>query len=437
MSDRNVRSGTEVGSNSNRFSSPPPLWERTPKPLWVELINSAGAGIRRFGARWPKLSTDDFMNRASRKAKLTDFSDERFREGLDVLIDAFEHEDTAHSFGRIFFREYCVSLLVNRLKIQADLTRYPEILDVPVRRPLFITGLPRSGTTFLHRLMSEDPAGRSMRFWESLEPSPSPQPSTYLTDPRIARATKSMNLLYKLSPRLATAHEFAAESPEEDNNLFAHDFGAGILGFMFDAPNYMRWLDTRDLVPGYQYHRKQLQLLSWKMRADYWILKAPPHLFGLDALLSVYPDANIVVIHRDPLQVMPSICSLAAGFRGMLTDRVDLRKLGEEFVEALPPGTKRSIAARKTTDPARIYDVRYTEMTSDPLGTIRAICDHFDYDFNSEYESRTRRYLAENPQHKNGVHRYKLEDFGLDAGIVKRHFAGYYAWLGERMPQPV
>ena len=437
MAEGDGRDGSDRTSSANGVSEPPPIWEQTPRPLWVDLINAVGTGYRRFGTRWPKLSADDFMKRASRKTGLSDFGDNRFRAGLDVLIEAFEYEDLAHSFGRIFFREYCVSLLANRLKIQDDLTRHPEILDVPIKRPLFITGLPRSGTTFLHRLMSEDPAGRSMLFWEALEPSPSPEPSTYRNDPRIARATRSMDLLYKLSPRLATAHEFAAESPEEDNNLFAHDFGAGILGFMFDAPNYMRWLDTQDLVPGYRYHKQQLQLLSWKMRADYWILKAPPHLFGLDALLSVYPDANVVVIHRDPLQVMPSICSLAAGFRGMLTNRVDLRKLGEEFVEALLPGTKRSMAARKTIDPERIYDVHYTEMTADPVGTVRAICDHFDYDFTPEYESRTRRYLAANPQHKHGVHRYRLEDFGLDAATVNRHFAGYRSWLKERKPQTV
>ncbi len=437
MPDDNCRIRADGTSTSNGVTNPPPLWEKTPRPFWVEMINGVGRGIRRFGSRWPKLSADDFMARARRKSGLSDFGDDRFLEGLNVLIDSFEREDSAHAFGRIFFREYCVSLLVNRLKIHADLTKHPEILDIPVRRPLFITGLPRSGTTFLHRLMSEDPSGRSMLFWEALEPSPSPERSTYKTDPRIARATKSMNLLYQLSPRLATAHEFAAESPEEDNNLFAHAFGAGILGFMFDAPDYMRWLDRQDLVPGYRYHKRQLQLLSWKFPADYWILKAPPHLYGLDALLTVYPDANIVVIHRDPLQALPSICSLAAGFRGIMTDRIDLRRLGAEFVEATAPGHERAIAARTTADSARFHDVRYPEMIADPVGTVQAICEHFGYDFSPEYEANARGYLATNPQHKNGVHRYRLEDFGLDDATVNRHFAGYRSWLETRNPQTV
>jgi hypothetical protein len=372
------------------------------------------------------------MARASRKTSLDDFGrDDAFPEGLEQLVAAFDARGDAHAFGRLFFSEFCVRLLINRLKIEADLKRWPEILDVPVKRPLVITGLPRSGTTFLHRMLSEDPNGRTMLFWESLEPSPPPTPENYATDRRIARAKKSMGLLYALSPRLATAHEFDAESPEEDNNLFAHRFVAGILGFMFDVPDYVRWLERQDLEPGYRYMKRQLQLLSWKHRAAYWVLKAPAHLFGLDALLAAFPDANIVVTHRDPRQVIPSLCSLAAGFRGMLTDRLDLRRLGAEFVEAMAVGPERAIAVRATADPARFFDVDYRAMTADPVGTARAVCERFGYDFTPEYASRVRRWLARNPQHKHGVHRYTLEDFGLDGRDVDERFAVYRAWLGE------
>ena len=141
--------------------------------------------------------------------------DGRFREGLGVLVDAFNARDDAPAFARIVFSDHVVSLLVNRLKIQADLTRHPEILDVPLARPLFIAGLPRSGTTFLHRLMSEDPAGRTLRTCEGWMPSPPPTYETYRTDPRIALRRRQDDLANRLSPRLAMAHEVAAESPEE------------------------------------------------------------------------------------------------------------------------------------------------------------------------------------------------------------------------------
>ncbi len=369
------------------------------------------------------------MATARRRTGLDDFGGDDFREGLDALVEAFNAIDTANAFGRIFFREYGTSLLVNRLKIQADLTRHPEILGVPVRRPLFVTGLPRSGTTFLHRLLSQDPAARAMLFWEALEPSPPPEPASYETDPRIGRARRQMTLLYSLSPRLATAHEFEAESPEEDNNLFAHRFVAGMLGFMFDVPEYARWLDKQPLIPGYVYEKQQLQLLSCKYPGDHWVLKSPGHLFGLDALLAVFPDASVVITHRDPMKVIPSVSSLAAGFRGILTDRLDLRRLGAEMAEAMAIGPRRAILARAEADAGRFYDVSYERLVAEPIDTVAAICDHFGYEFSPEFEARARGWIAENPRQKHGVHRYRLEDFGLESSAIEHHFAEYYDWL--------
>ena len=411
-----------------------PIRGRTRYPLWVRAVNGAGALMSRLGTRWPRIDADQLMAAARRRTGLSDFGDDRFRAGLDNLLASFEAEGDAHAFGRHFFREYCVGLLANRLRIEEEFRRRPEINDVPMDRPLVITGLPRSGTTFLHRLMSEDPNGRTLLFWEALEPAPAPRPETYRTDPRIARARKSIDLIYSLSPRIPAAHLFAAEEAEECNNLFAHEFGAGINGFMFDVPGYMRWLGRQDLVPGYRSMRRQLQLLSLHVRRDYWVLKAPAHLFGLDALLTVYPDACVVQTHRDPLKVLPSICSLAAGFRGIMSDPVDLRKLGEEFVEAMADGPEKAMKARESLDPSRFFDVRYDAMIADPIGTVRDVCRYFGYEFSPEYEARTRRHLAENPQHKHGVHRYRLDDFGLDAKAVDRHFAGYRSWLAEHVP---
>ncbi len=303
---------------------------------------------------------------------------------------------------------------------------------MPVPRPLFITGLPRSGTTFLHRLMSEDPAGRTLLFWESSEPSPPPEPATYRTDPRIARANRQAKLVHGLSPRLASAHAYDAESPEEDNTFYAHAFRSAILVFLFDVPEYARWLSEADKAGLHEYARRQMQHLSWKVRGDYWVLKAPAHLFGLSGLLGAFPDASVIVTHREPRKVIPSLCSLAAGFRGLLTDRLDLRKIGTEFVERLPVGPERMIEARKTLDPARFLDVSYDRMVADPIATIRAACDHFGYDFTPEYETRAGRYLAANPRHKHGAHQYRLEDFGLDGETVDSHFAAYHDWLAGR-----
>jgi hypothetical protein len=197
----------------------------------------------------------------------------------------------------------------------------------------------------------------------------------------------------------------AAESPEEDNYLFGRDFHSVMFAPLVEVPEYNRWLKSRDMRPSYHYARRQLQLLSWKYRADHWVLKAPAHLSWLDELLEAFPDASVIVMHRDPLQVIPSTCSLMAGFRGIVTDHLDLRRLGTETVEELAWRCQRMIAARARLDPARFLDVSYERMVADPISTIREACRHFGYDFTPECEARARRYVAENPRHKHGAHR--------------------------------
>lgn len=410
-----------------------PIWSPARYPFWVRLINRAGRLLDRLGRRRPALDPEEMMAAARRRTRLSDFGDDVFRAGLSVLVEAFDRREEVHTFGRLFFREYCVGLLANRLKIQDDYKRHPEMDRVPVKRPLFVLGLPRSGTTLLHRLLSEDPAGRTLLFWEALEPSPPPRPETYQTDPRIACARKNIDLIYKISPRIPSAHLFAAEEPEEDNNLFAHEFRAGMIGFMFDVPDFIVWLNEQDREPGYRSERRQLQLLSLYVRGDYWVLKSPAHLYGLNALLTVFPDACIVQMHRDPLKVIPSICSLAAGFRSIVADPIDLKRLGAEFAEAMAVGTEQAIKTREAVDPSRFLDVRYESFVAAPVGTVRDVCQHFGYEFTPEYEARARRYLAANPQYKRGIHRYSLADFGLDAETVDRRFAGYNAWVAEHV----
>ena len=414
---------------------PEPIWERVRKPLTVRAINAAGSGLRKLGVVRPRIDPEDLMGRARRISGLSDFGAGSFREGLDALVGAFNRRDSASTFGRIAFRQYVLLVLVGRLRVEAALVRDPEIGQVPVDRPVFITGLPRSGTTLLHRLMSEDPAGRPLLYWESLAPAPAPEPATYRTDPRIARVAQQLRRQHALSPGLAVAHEIEAESPEEDNSLHARDFLAPQLGFLFDVPDYVRWLaevPADRLLENYRYARRQLQLLSWKVRGDHWVLKAPTHQYALGALLGAHPDARIIVTHRDPRAVVPSLCSLAASVRGIFAARLDLRAIGEEFVKAGARGATLAIEARESLDPSHFCDVAYDRLVADPVGTVRDACAHFGIDFTPTFEANVRRYLAANPQHKRGVHRYRLEDFGLDADAVDRHFAPYRDWLDRR-----
>lgn len=420
---------------------PAPRERKVQEPLWkqarrhhpvVKTFNAVGTGLRRFGVRWPRPDATAMMAAASRRCGLTDFGDDHFREAFRMLVDSFNAQDTASAFGRFAFRVCCTGLLINRLKIHADLTRHPEILDVPLHRPLFITGPGRSGTTLLHRIMSQAPTCRALLQWEVEEPSPPPRRETYATDSRIVRTRKRATLTNRLFPWLPITRETEAESPEEDNGLFDHAFDSGVLGLAYDIPNYLAWWAKQDHAWSYRYARQQLQLLSWQCPGEYWVLKSPFHQFKLDALLTVFPDACIVMTHRDPLRVVASGCSMVSGLQAILSDRLDLERLGGQVVEHLVLGCEQAIAARARSNPARFFDVSYDRLVADPVETAHAICRHFGYDFDAEYESRARRWLAENPQHKHGVHRYRLEDFGLEAPTVERSFARYLEWLAER-----
>lgn len=420
------------GAVPNPAESPGPIWDRPYRPAWMRVVNGVGRALGAVGVRrWPSLEPASLIAEAERRTRLSDWGSDHFREGLRVLVESFEGQNATTTFGRIFFREYCIRALVNRLKTEDDFKRHPEILDVPIERPLFITGLPRSGTTFLHRLMCEDPAARPMYLWETLEPSPPPRAETRLTDPRIARARRSVGTLNRLAPRARAAHLFDADSPEECNSLFAQGFVAGINGFMFDVPQYVEWLDEQDLRGPYRELRRMLQLLSWRWPGSPWLLKAPAHVFGLDSLLAAFPDACIVMTHRDPLQVLPSLCSLSAAFRGIVSDRVDMRRLGEEYTEAMVRGTDRAMKVRAEADPARFFDVGYPDLIADPIGQVRKVREYFGYSYDDALEARMKAWLAENRQHKHGVHRYSLDQFGLEPAAVSEHFTSYRRWVTE------
>jgi hypothetical protein len=188
---------------------------------------------------------------------------------------------------------------------------------------------------------------------------------------------------------------------------------------------YLAWLGAQAMVAPYRFYRQQLQLLGWHWSGDHWVLKAPVHLFNLDALLTVFPDACIVQTHRDPLKVLPSACSLYAIVRGVYTDRVDLRAISEQLLNLLANGLEREMQVRESALAEQFYDVNYSTLVQDPIGTVRRLYEYFGYTFNPRMEENLNRWISENPQHKHGIHRYSLEQFGLEPKVVNRRFVNY------------
>jgi hypothetical protein len=343
------------------------------------------------------------------------------------LLNAFETEARLTTLGRIIARADIIRLLENRLRIIDTIKRHPEILERGIERPLFIIGLPRTGTTILHELLAQDPANRVPMTWEVMHPWPPPERATYDTDPRIAQVDKHFSGIDKILPGFQAVHPMGARLPQECVALTAHDFATMIYHTTHNVPSYQAWLEATDLRWVYASHRRQLQYLQWRCPGERWVLKSPGHLWALDALLAVYPDARIVHTHRDPLKVIASLTSLISMLRSMATDHIDALAIANDWTARLARGLEKAMAvrARGLVKDEQVFDMPYSEFVGDEIGMIRRIYQHFGLALSADAEARMRRCLADNPQDKHGRHRYTLAESGLDPTVERRRFAAY------------
>jgi hypothetical protein len=289
-------------------------------------------------------------------------------------------------------------------------------------RPLFILGLPRTGTTLLFNLLAQDPAHRWMSNWEAGSPVPPPEPGP---DRRRRRAVVVNRITNWLVPDLQRKHAFETDGPEECGHLMWNTFEAEVFSVLVDVPTYRTWLYRRNRVAGYRHYQSQLQLLLHHRPAERLLLKLPSHVFNLDALLTVFPDACVVQTHRDPLKVLPSTCSLQASYRDAYAELVDCGGLGKEVSEHLAYGLDRCLDVRATAPAERFYDVDYQALLHDPMTVIEGIYRWFGLPLADGVLARMRTYLANNPQNRHGPHRYSLEDFGLRAEAVTKRYKRY------------
>ena len=400
---------------------------RTGPPLAIRLMNAAGGPLLAAGLPVVRLDESRLLERAARNTELSDFGDETFREPLRILLRSFESEARLTLLGRIIARTDMVRLLENRLRMTDVRKRHPEIEEGEVRRPLFVVGLPRTGTTILHELLAHDPANRVPMTWEVHQPWPPPERATYETDPRIARVEKHFDGVDKIIPGFKKMHPMGATLPQECVALMAHDFATMIFHTTHDVPTYEAWLEAEDLRWVYASHRRQLQYLQWRCPARRWVLKSPGHLWALDSLLAEYPDARIVQTHRDPRKVVASLTSLITLLRGMASDRVDPRAIGADWTARLAAGLQKTmeVRERECLGPDRVFDVHFKQFVGNEIETVRRIYEQFDLELTAEAEQRMRRFLAANPKDKHGIHRYSLAEAGLDAETEHRRYAAY------------
>ncbi|HEY4744536.1 MAG TPA: sulfotransferase [Desulfuromonadaceae bacterium] len=387
----------------------------------------------------PFFSLDEtvLLAKSRRLTGLDDFGDDTFREPLGILLRSFEADADLNLVGRITVHSEILRMLCNRLRMAEDRRRHPEIKDEPIRRPLFITGLPRSGTTFLHALLARDPRCRAPQIWEVMHPSPPPEEGSYDNDPRIVRTERQLKWLDVLMPEFERFHLIHARYPQECVAITDHAFMSYVFESMYQVSSYRDWHDVQDKRPAYVFHRQFLQHLQWHCPGTHWVLKAPSHMMALDALLHVYPDADIVQTHRDPLKVLPSCASLAQVLHAPFTNRLYRDEIGVEVVLRWERSVRLALELRQRNQRMgeRFFDVQYPDLMRDPMAVVQGIYRHFNRELTAEAEAAMRYFVAEHPKDKHGLHRYTLEEFGLDRETEWQRFRFYTEQYGIA-PEP-
>jgi hypothetical protein len=389
----------------------PTTVEQTRAPRLIRALNRSGAALEKIGVRSTSPSASKLIETAKRRCRLDDFGEGDFSEPLSHLLESCYREARLNVIGKMALRGDIVRILCNRLLLARDRKLYPEIAQQRVREPLFIVGLPRSGTTFLHMLLATDPAHRAPLTWEVMSPSP---PTSEDRPKRICLATRNLAVLRWLAPTFESVHATGAELPQECVSLMSPTFMSDQFDTMYNVPSYRAWFFNQDLRPAYEFHRRFLQQLQFRQSAKRWVLKAPAHMFAAPALLSIYPDARFIQIHRDPIEAVASVSSLVTILRRVFSDVVDPVQIGRDALTYWAQALKTFMHARDQLPPDRVCDLRYDDVRRDPIAAVQRVYQHFGWPFSAAIERRMGATLAEQASQTNGVHRYDPTHFKLD-----------------------
>ena len=395
--------------------------------------NWVGGWIGGLDGTRTSLDEEVLIRKARRDCRWEDFGEDHFREPLRVLLDSVREEGFLTYTGRLVVHRTVLNGLCTRLRTQRAIHLHPEILEQPVKRPLIIVGGPRAGTTLLHHLLSQDPAGRALLGWEALRPAPVYRRQGQGPIPRrlLLQCAVGERILKRITPQVYRMHPLAYDRPEECHSLYWYSF---VMPALMVLPSVRRWL--KDPPEGaydraYADYRRALQLLEWQRPAPrHWVLKSPLHIWALDALMKAVPEASFIQTHRSLVDVIPSMCSLAAVLMNSVTDRLEPKKMGPLAMEFAHDAIERFTCARRTAGSERIMDIPYHELTADPIATARSIYRRFGYDYTPEFECRMEAYLADKKRSSPVKHDYALEQFSLDKDAITEEFAAYHEAFG-------
>jgi len=399
----------------------------------LNLINGVGDTLKKVRLNPFRINADSIIAKAKKKANFEGALPQA-EEGLHELVQSINEEGKPNTFGSIAIKALLERTLFGRYKIEQELANNPQIEKGEIKQPVFIIGMPRTGTTILHALMSEDPAHRSPLAWECLLPYPASTPETFRDNDQLKTVTKEFGQLFKLVPDFLQKHYMAADSPQECLGITAFNFTSFQTSAQLYLPSYMNWFfHESDMLETMKFHKRFLQYLqSGGVKSDRWLLKTPVHLMRLPEIFEVYPDAKIIMTHRPPEHVVASTASLMSSVRSLYSDNEDPIQTGHEQADLWSLYFSKFLKDRKNLDKEdQIIDLLFEDFVKDQVGTVKKIYKRFNWPVSDIALDKFSHFLEKNPKDKNGKHIYSLETFGLKQEAIDIQYRDYLNFLEQ------
>lgn len=368
---------------------------------------------------------DELIEEAIGQTGFNDFGDPPYREGLDVLLETYD-KNIRDTDGRKRCRDRVVMQLATRLKCENAFKTIPEIAQQEITAPVFVTGLPRSGTSALLNLLVAAPDNRGLLQWECQFPDPWPDSQPGEEDVRYPFLVKALE--ETRNSEFAKIHYIDADTPEECVLLHAYGFNGVQLGFEIMLEPYRSWLLAQDLETIYRYQKRQLQMLNWRNPGKHWMLKAPAHMWGINAILKVFPDARFVWCHRDPVAVTASINSMNKAVMGMYAgdfSHLDQGEIGRAVMEWYAMSLEEGLRQRDQLSPDLFVDCSQREFVEQPMSIVQKVYDAFGLQLTEDARSAMQAHIDANPKGKHGKHQYDLAEYGLTRELIEERFSFY------------
>lgn len=373
------------------------------------------------------LDPDVLLAQAVEATGLDDLGPDDPREGLATYTGSLREEAQLSELGTVALASTLVAALANRLRVVAWHRDHPEVGEDAIVAPLVVVGMFRAGTTFLSTLLDRDPGNRSLLRWEALDSVPPSTSADHRAGPRVDEARVAGEMLEALNPAMRAIHHEDADGPTECVAVMSQDMKSLSWEAIANVGTYGAWLRAADLRPTYAYHRQVLQVLQSGGVRGRWTLKSPHHALALDALTAVYPDARLVMLHRDPVVLAASVCSLISTLSGTFSDADHTTYIATHWTQMLEDCVARTDAFRAAHPEHPIVDVRYADLVGDPLGTVEALYGAVGDELSGPAHDAMAALVADRPKGALGAHGYDLASHGLDEGALRERFAGYVA----------